>query len=139
MSITDILFNAAGGGILGSALHCVTDWIDTKNKISLMNAQVAAAEKTEAWKAFAASQGDSGPLTVPQGVPTWVSSLYVLAFTLKEAMRPLLCIIGAYFIGMAYYGSDDAGRAALSSEIVFGAFTAWFWYFGARYTRGQNK
>ena len=138
MSITDIMFNAAGGGILGSALHCFTDWLDTKNKIALMNAQVAAAEKTEAWKAFAASQGDSGPLQVPQGVWPWVSSFYVLIFALKEGMRPILCLVGGGFIIMAYQGSDAAGKAALASEIVFGAFTAWFWYFGARYSRSQK-
>jgi hypothetical protein len=51
MALTDILFNAVSGGVLGSALHVVTDYFDTKNKVSLMNAQVAAAEKTEAWKA----------------------------------------------------------------------------------------
>jgi len=137
MDITEMLFNAASGGVLGSALHCVTDYFDTKNKVTMLKAQMDAAEKTEAWKAFTASQGDSGPLVVPQGVPAWVSSIYVLAFALKEVMRPLLCIIGAYFIGMAYYGADEAGRTALSTEIVFGAFTAWFWYFGARYSKSK--
>jgi len=135
MSFTDILFNAAGGGVLGMALHCFTDWLDTKNKIALMNAQVAAAEKTEAWKAFSASQGDNGPLQVPQGVWPWVSSVYVLVYAMKEAMRPFLCLVGAMFVVMVYQGSDQAGKAALASEIIFGAFTAWFWYFGARYSR----
>jgi VIT1/CCC1 family predicted Fe2+/Mn2+ transporter len=59
-------------------------------------------------------------------------------FALKEAMRPALCLIGSAFIVMAYTGSDEAGKTALATEIVFGAFTAWFWYFGARYSRGQK-
>ena len=137
MALVDLLFNAAGGGILGSLLHCATEWVDTKNKIALMNAQVAAAEKTEAWKAFAASQGDGGTLQVPQGVWPWVSSLYVLCHALKEVMRPLLCLIGAGFVYMTYIGAAPTERASLSSEIVFGAFTAWFWYFGARYSKNK--
>ena len=78
MNLVDALFNAAGGGIFGSALHCVTDWIDTKNKIALMNAQVNAAEKTEAWKAFAESQKDAPAIQIPSNAPSWVSDFYLI-------------------------------------------------------------
>lgn len=138
MNLVEILFNAASGGVLGSALHCVTDYFDTKNKIALMTAQVNAAEKTEAWKAFAASQGDSGPMQVPQGVWPWVANLYVLVQSLKEGMRPLLCLIGSAFVFTVWHDSTPTDRTALANEIVFGAFTAWFWYFGARYSRGSK-
>ena len=89
MGVWDVLFNAAGGGILGSALHVFTDWMDTKNKVTLLNAQMNAAEKTEAWKAFTSSQQDTGIKTIPDRAPVWVLSVYLLVQALKEAIRPL--------------------------------------------------
>lgn len=138
MSLVDILFNAAGGGILGSALHCFTDWLDTKNKIALMNAQVAAAEKGEAWKAFAASQGGGETLQVPQGVWPWVSSIYVLVHALKEGTRPGLAWAGVALLFYVFSQSDIVTKATLAGEFQFGAFTAIFWYFGARYSRSSK-
>lgn len=138
MNVLDILFNAAGGGVLGSALHCFTDWLDTKNKIALMNAQVAAAEKTEAWKAFAASQGTDDPLQVPTGVWGWVSSIYVLVYALKEGTRPALAWMGVGLLVYVFSQSDAATKTILANEYQFGAFTAIFWYFGARYSRSSK-
>ena len=138
MNFIDLLTNAAGGGVLGMGLHCFTDWLDTKNKIAMMNAQVAAAEKTEAWKAFTASQGDSGPLQVPQGVWPWVASIYVLVFALKEGTRPGLAWAGVAILFYVFSGSDAATKSTLASEFQFGAFTAIFWYFGARYSRSSK-
>lgn len=137
MNLTDILFNAAGGGILGSALHCVTDWIDTKNKIALMNAQVAAAEKTEAWKAFAASQGGNESLTIPANVPGWVASFYVCVDGIKQLTRPLLTWASIAVIATVYLKATPEARAAMSAEILFGSFTAIFWWFGARYSKSK--
>lgn len=137
MSLVDVLFNAAGGGILGSALHCVTDWIDTKNKIALMNAQVSAAEHTEAWKAFSASQGGNESLAIPQNVPGWVASFYVLVDGIKQLTRPLLTWASIAVIVMVYIHSTPANRETLSTEIIFGSFTAVFWWFGARYSKNK--
>jgi hypothetical protein len=137
MSLIDVLFNAAGGGILGSALHCITDWIDTKNKIALMNAQVAAAEKTEAWKAFTASQNGGESLQIPDGTPTWVSSIYLCVDALKQVTRPLLTWAAIGIIGMVYFEATPAARETMSSEILFGSFTAIFWWFGARYSKSK--
>lgn len=137
MAITDILFNAAGGGILGSALHCLTDWIDTKNKIALMNAQVAAAEKTEAWKAFAASQNGGESLAIPPGVPTWVASLYLCVDAVKQLTRPLLTWISFAIIATVYMQATPDARTAMAPEILFGSFTAIFWWFGARYAKNK--
>lgn len=138
MGIWDILFNAAGGGILGSALHCFTDWLDTKNKIALMNAQVNAAEKTEAWKAFTASQEDKGLQKLPENTPGWVSAVYVLVAAMKEAMRPLLALAAITIIASVYASATPEARQAMQQEVLFGSFTAVFWYFGARYSRNQK-
>ena len=52
MSLTDILFNAASGGVVGSLLHLATSFFETWRKkkdaeveIMLLNAKLAAAEK----------------------------------------------------------------------------------------------
>lgn len=138
MSVVDLLFNAAGGGILGSRLHIGTDWMDTRNKVTLMNAQVAAAEKTEAWKAFAASQGGGEVAKLPDNTPIWVSSVYYLVQSFKDFTRPGLAWAGVAILFYVFHNADITTRAALSSEFQFGAFTAIFWYFGARYSRGQK-
>ena len=137
MSITDVLFNAAGGGILGSALHCLTDWIDTKNKIALMNAQVAAAEKTEAWKAFANSQNGGASLEIPANAPAWVVSLYLCVDSVKQLTRPLLTWAAIAIIATVYAKATPDARAAMAPEILFGSFTAIFWWFGARYAKSK--
>lgn len=138
MGIWDILFNAAGGGLLGSALHCFTDWLDTKNKIALMRAQVDAAEKTEAWKAFTASQSDRGLQALPTGLPGWVAAVYVLVAALKEAMRPLLALAAIVIIASVYVSATEEARKLMQNEVLFGCFTAIFWYFGARYSRNSK-
>lgn len=135
MNIIDVLFNAAGGGILGSALHCFTDWLDTKNKIALMNAQVAAAEKTEAWKAFAESQNGGASLAVPVNAPSWVSALYLSVDAFKQFTRPALTWIAFGVIIYIYSCATPTARETLAPEIQFGSFTAIFWWFGARYSK----
>lgn len=137
MGITDILFNAAGGGILGSALHCLTDWIDTKNKIALMKAQVDAAEKTEAWKAFTASQNGGESLKIPDGVPAWISGFYLCVDAVKQLTRPLLTWVAFAVIATVYMQATPEARAAMAPEIIFGSFTAIFWWFGARYVKNK--
>lgn len=133
MSIAEMLFNAAGGGLLGSALHCVTDFFDTRNKIALLNAQISAAEKSEAWRAFTASQNAQESTQIPSNVPSWVSSLYLCVDATKQLTRPLLTWAAVGIIAGVYANATPAGREAMQSEILFGSFTAVFWWFGARY------
>ena len=138
MSLLDILFNAAGGGVLGSALHCVTDYFDTKNKVTMLKAQMDAAANSSAWAAFQESQKDSGMQTLPDKAPVWVLSVYLLVQALKEAMRPILALIAISIIASVYVGADAAGRTAMMNEIIFGSFTVIFWWFGARYSRSTK-
>ena len=138
MSLLDILFNAAGGGVLGSALHCVTDYFDTKNKVTMLKAQMDAAANSSAWAAFQESQKDSGMQQLPDKAPTWVLSIYLLVQAFKEVMRPLLALIAILIIGSLYFGTDVEGRKAIINELTFGCFTAVFWYFGARYSRSTK-
>jgi hypothetical protein len=137
MSITEVLFNAASGGILGSVLHCITDWVDTKNKIALMNAQVAAAEKTEAWKAFAASQSGGETLQIPANVNPWIAGFYICVDGVKQLTRPFLTWAAIVVIATVYLKATPAAREGMASEILFGSFTAIFWWFGARYSKNK--
>jgi len=135
MNIAESLFNAASGGVLGSALHCVTSYFDTKNKISLLQANIDAAEKTGAWNAFTASQKTDAPIAIPANASPWVTDFYLIVDGIKQLTRPLLAWIAMVIIGGAYFSGTEAQQAAMQSEILFGSFTAVFWYFGARYAR----
>lgn len=134
-NIVDLLFNAASGGVVGSALHLVTDWVDTKNKISLLKAQTDSAEKVEAWKAFSAAQTSNAPFVVPANTPAWAAGLYTLVAALKDVTRPLLTWAATIIVAMVFLKSTPAARETIMNEILFGCFTAWFFWFGSRYTR----
>jgi len=95
MSLTEILFNAASGGVVGSLLHLGTSFFETWRKkkdaeveIMLLNAKLAAAEKEAAWNAFTASQKDSNAtLVIPAGTWPWVGSIYVLVEAFRQLTR----------------------------------------------------
>jgi hypothetical protein len=135
MGITDLLFNAAGGGIFGTALHLATDFMDRKNKIALMEAQSRLVEQSEAWKAFGAAQTSTPPFTVPTNAPAWASAAYTCVACLKDATRPLLTwgLMGVLIY--VYNTATPELRATITPEITFGAFTALMFWFGSRYTR----
>lgn len=135
MSLVDILFNAAGGGVLGSALHLATDWVDTRNKIALMKAQSQLVEQSEAWKAFGAAQQSAAPFTVPTNAPAWASAAYTCVACLKDATRPLLTWGLMAVLVYVYRTATPELRATITPEITFGAFTALMFWFGSRYTR----
>lgn len=135
MNITDLIFNAASGGVVGSLLHLATDWVDTRNKIALMKAQTESAEKVEAWKAFTAAQVSNAPFTVPANTPAWAAAIYTLVAALKDATRPLLTWASVWLIYTAFNRAVGPAQDALAREVVFGGFTAIFFWFGSRYTR----
>lgn len=142
MSITDILFNAAGGGIFGSILHLATSAFDTWKKkkeaeteIMLLKAKSEVAEKAAAWDAFAKSQSTTtNPFTVPTGVPGWVAAVYTLVQAAKEGTRPMLTWALLGVLCGVYVTAVPEVRKEMTGEMVFGAFTAIFWWFGSRYT-----
>jgi len=130
-----MLFNAASGGILGSALHVVTDYFDTKNKVVLLKANIDAAERTGAWEAFTQSQKTDSPIAIPANASPWVTDFYLAVEAIKQLTRPLLAWIAIIIIGGAYFSGTEDQQIAMQAEVLFGSFTAIFWYFGARYSR----
>jgi hypothetical protein len=135
MNIAEMLFNAASGGVLGSALHVVTDYFDTKNKVTMLKAQMDAAERTGAWNAFTESQKADGPIAIPANASPWVTDFYLAVEAIKQLTRPLLAWISIAIIGGAYFSGTEDQQIAMQAEVLFGSFTAIFWYFGARYSR----
>ena len=130
-----MLFNAASGGVLGSALHCVTDYFDTKNKVTMLKAQMDAAERTGAWNAFTESQKADSLTTIPVNASTWMINFYLAVEAIKQLTRPLLAWLSICIIAGAYFSGTEDQQSAMQAEVLFGSFTAIFWYFGARYSR----
>lgn len=142
MSIIDILFNAAGGGVVGSLLHLGTGFFEVYKKkkeaeteILLMNAKVAAAEKQSAWDAFTASQKTNDAIPIPEGAASWVASLLGLVEALRSFTRPGLTWALLAVLTCAYFTSPEEVRAGMITEMQFAAFTAIFWWLGSRYTK----
>lgn len=133
MNLANLLLGA-GGGLLGSILHCVTDWFDTRNKITLLRAQMDAAAQGEAWKAFAESQKEPA-IQIPVMAPAWAASLLVIVDAAKQLTRPVLTWSATGIIAGAYFTAPPQAREAMQPEILFGSFTAIFWWFGARYSK----
>lgn len=141
MNILDFFSTVAGGGVMGSVLHLGTSAFDVwrkgkeaKLEIELMTARVAAAEKTEAWKAFGESQAAGRTLTtIPEGTPPAIASVYLLVDAFRNFTRPGLTWATMALVAYVYATAEPAARAQLQPEITFGAFTAFFWWFGERF------
>lgn len=142
MSITDILFNAAGGGIFGSLLHLGTSVFETWKKkkdaeveIMLLNAKVAAAEKEAAWNAFAKSQEGAGAIQIPSSASPLVANIYLGVDAFRNFTRPGLTWALLLVLVYVFTVSPETARQEMLGEITFGAFTALFWWFGSRYSK----
>lgn len=145
VSLTDIIFNAAGGGVFGSVLHLATSFFDTWKKrkeaeveIMLINAKTASAEKAAAWDAFAKSQTSTSPFVVPTGVAPWAANLFTIVEAFKVFTRPGLTWALLFILVYVFAVSPQEARALMLGQIEFGAFTALFWWFGSRYTKGSK-
>jgi hypothetical protein len=141
-SLIDILFNAAGGGVVGSLLHLGTGFFETWQKkkaaeveILLMNAKVAAAEKQSAWDAFTASQKTNEATPIPAGAAPWIASLLGIVEALRAFTRPGLTWSLLGVLSLAYFNAPEEVQAGMISELQFAAFTAIFWWLGSRYTK----
>jgi hypothetical protein len=142
VSITDILFNAAGGGIFGSLLHLGTSVFETWRKkkdaeveIMLLNAKVQAAEREAAWNAFAKSQENAGAMQIPASASPLIANVYLGVDAFRNFTRPGLTWALLLVLVYVFSVSPEAARQQMLGEITFGAFTALFWWFGSRYSR----
>lgn len=142
MTVWDVMFNAAGGGVFGSLLHLGTSIFETwKRKkdaeveIMVMNAKVAAAEKAAAWNAFTESQKQQGqPIPIPANASPLVANVYLLVDAFRNFTRPGLTWALLLVLIYVFAVSPEAARQEMLGEITFGAFTALFWWYGSRYS-----
>lgn len=137
MSLVDILFTAGGGGVFGSLLHLGTSWVEHKQKVELMRVQVEAAEKTEAWKAFTASQQEQGLEKLPASTPGWIAGIYVIVEAIRRFTRPGISWALLASLMIVFFNLPDDARKEMAPEITFAAFTAIFWYYGSRYSKSK--
>lgn len=138
----DLLFNAAGGGLVGGLLHLGTSFFevwrkkkDAEVEIMLMDAKVAAAEKEAAWNAFAKSQEPSGGMDIPPAASPFMVNIYLGVDALRNFTRPGLTWALLLVLVYVFSVSPEVARVRMLDEIVFGSFTALFWWFGSRYSR----
>lgn len=142
MTVWDVMFNAAGGGVFGSLLHLGTSIFETwKRKkdaeveIMVMNAKVAAAEKAAAWNAFTESQKQQGqPIPIPANASPLVANVYLLVDAFRNFTRPGLTWALLLVLVYVFAVSPEVARQEMLGEITFGAFTALFWWYGSRYS-----
>ena len=136
---------AGGGGIFGSILHLGTSVFETWRKkkdaeveILLLNAKMAAAEKEKAWDAFTASQqgANSGAVDVSK-LPPWVAGMYACVQALRDFTRPGMtwALLGVLMV--VFFNATPVAQEEIARELTFGAFTAIFWWFGSRYSKGK--
>jgi len=152
VNILDFFTGAAGGSILGSGLNVIGRIIEPWNKkreaqveVMLLEARSSAAEKTEAWKSFTASQGNDDKLdlggfkleTLHPVIRNGIAALVAVVSVFRTFTRPGLTWGLLAFLGYVWARSSGVVQAELSKEITFGAFTALFWWFGARPTKGK--
>lgn len=147
MSIVDILFNAAGGGIVGSLLHLGTSFFETWQKkkqaeveIMLMQAKVAAAEKEAAWNAFAKSQegaNTAGIPVLPASVSPIVANIYVAIDAFRSFTRPGLTWYGVILLSVVFFNVSPAKQEMMVDEMQFAVWTAVFWWLGSRYMKSK--
>lgn len=146
-SILSFLSSAAGGGIFGSVLHVFTGIFETKRKraeaeidILKLKAQAELQDKAAAAQAFAESQkGSNGGAIDVAALPPWVAACYGLVGVVRDVTRPMLTWALLGVLVYVYSKATPEVRSAITGELTFGAFTAIFWWFGSRYSKGAVR
>lgn len=143
MSILNLLFNAASGGIVGGLLNLGTRWFEVYAKrkeaeVEIMKMEAMAKIKVEemTWAAFGKSQeGVNEDVQISDKASQWVINLGELVDCFRSVTRPALTWLLLGVLLIVYFQSEPATRAAMADQITFGAFTALFWWFGSRYNK----
>jgi len=143
MSVLDVLFNAAGGGVVGGLLNLGTRWFEVYAKrkeaeVEIMKMEAMAKIKVEelSWAAFGKSQeGVNEDVVVSDKASPWVINLGELVDCFRGFTRPALTWLLLGVLVAVFFKVDAAKQAEMTDQIVFGAFTALFWWFGSRYSK----
>ena len=142
MSLIDLLFNAAGGGVVGGLLNLGTRWFEVYAKkkeaeVEIMRMEAMAKIKVEemSWAAFGKSQeGVNEDVQISDKASPWVINLGELVDCFRSVTRPALTWLLLGVLVAVYFNSSPEQQKSLAEQITFGAFTALGWWFGTRYT-----
>ena len=142
MSIVDLLFNAAGGGVVGGLLNLGTRWFEVYAKkkeaeVEIMRMEAMAKIKVEemSWAAFGKSQeGVNEDVQISDKASPWVINLGELVDCFRSVTRPALTWLLLVVLLVVYFNADQATQKMMADQITFGSFTALFWWFGSRYS-----
>jgi hypothetical protein len=142
MNIVDLLFNAAGGGVVGGLLNLGTRWFEVYAKkkeaeVEIMRMEAMAKIKVEemSWAAFGKSQeGVNEDVQISDKASPWVINLGELVDCFRSVTRPALTWLLIVVLLVVYFNADQATQKMMADQITFGSFTALFWWFGSRYS-----
>jgi hypothetical protein len=142
MSILDLLFNAAGGGVVGGLLNLGTRWFEVYAKkkeaeVEIMRMEAMAKIKVEemSWAAFGKSQeGVNEDVQISDKASPWVINIGELVDCFRSFTRPALTWLLLGVMLFVWYHAEPPQKAEMVAQITFGAFTALGWWFGTRYT-----
>lgn len=144
--ILDLLFNAAGGGVVGGLLNLGTRWFEVYAKkkeaeVEIMRMEAMAKIKVEelSWAAFGKSQeGVNEDVTISDKASPWVINLGELVDCFRGFTRPALTWLLLGILCVVWFNLPEVEQAKMAEQMTFAAFTALFWWFGSRYQRGMK-
>lgn len=143
MSIVDLLFNAAGGGVVGGLLNLGTRWFEVYAKrkeaeVEIMRMEAMAKIKVDemSWAAFVKSQENvNEDVVISDKASPWVINLGELVDCFRSATRPALTWLLLGVLVLVYFNAAPEQQKFMAEQITFAAFTALFWWYGSRYSK----
>lgn len=143
MNLVDLLFNAAGGGVVGGLLNLGTRWFEVYAKkkeaeVEIMRMEAMAKIKVEemSWAAFGKSQeGVNEDVVISDKASPWVINLGELVDCFRSVTRPALTWLLLGILCAVWFNLPETEQAKMAEQMTFAAFTALFWWFGSRYSK----
>ncbi len=143
MSIVDLLFNAAGGGVVGGLLNLGTRWFEVYAKrkdaeVEIMRMEAMAKIKVDemSWAAFGKSQENvNEDVVISDKASPWVINLGELVDCFRSFTRPALTWLLLGMLVLVYFNAAPEQQKFMAEQITFAAFTALFWWYGSRYSK----
>lgn len=139
--------SAAGGGLfgmLGTALGRVAGYFERRqeqvqerarwaHEVALFGLQMQArAQETESERLLADTAGSWKGLEASMAAEAALAGSYKWVDAVRGLTRPALTVLLWLIAGLVFFGSDAAGRAAITETATFAATAATLWWFGDR-------
>lgn len=140
MNVIDLL---TGSGLLGGVMGIITRWNDyavksreLKLEIEKLKAQTDAGVRISEAEAFKQSlTGANEDLQISDKASLWVINAGELVDCFRSFTRPGLTWLLCAVVLIVFFQVPEAKQVEMTDQLVFGAFTALFWWFGSRYPK----